>query len=225
MLRALDVSREQQHRLVQDAAHELRTPLTSIQANIDWLSRAEDLDPEARRETLQAVRRELDELNGVITEIIELATDQHGLPEFRPIDLADTASDAVEQFVRRSDRRVDIAVQPSPVNGDEEALQRAIGNLLTNADKYSPLGPAITIEVTDGRVTVSDSGSGIAPGDRDHVFDRFYRSDDARSTVGSGLGLAIVRGIVEAHGGTVDVGDSPTGGAVVGFTIPPRSTR
>ena len=225
MLRALDVSREQQHRLVQDAAHELRTPLTSIQANIDWLSRAEDLDPETRRETLRAVRRELDELNGVITEIIELATDQHGLPEFRPIDLADTASDAVEQFARRSDRRVDIATQPSPVNGDEEALQRAIGNLLTNADKYSPLGPAITIEVTDGRVTVSDSGPGIAPGDRDHVFDRFYRSDDARSTAGSGLGLAIVRGIVEAHGGTVDVGDSPTGGAVVGFTIPPRSTR
>jgi two-component system sensor histidine kinase MprB len=57
MLRALDVSREQQHRLVQDAAHELRTPLTSIQANIDWLSRAEDLDPETRRETLRAVRR------------------------------------------------------------------------------------------------------------------------------------------------------------------------
>ncbi len=225
MLRALDVSREQQHRLVQDAAHELRTPLTSIQANIDWLSRAEDLDPETRRETLLAVRRELDELNGVITEIIELATDQHGLPEFRPIDLADTASDAVEQFARRSDRRVDTTVQPSPVNGDEEALQRAIGNLLTNADKYSPLGPVITIEVTEGRVTVSDSGPGIAPDDRAHVFDRFYRSLDARSTAGSGLGLAIVRGIVEAHGGTVDVGDSPTGGAVVGFTIPPRATR
>jgi two-component system sensor histidine kinase MprB len=161
----------------------------------------------------------------VITEIIELATDQHGLPEFRRIDLADTASDAVEQFARRSDRRVDITAQPSPVNGDEEALQRAIGNLLTNADKYSPLGPPVSIDVTDGRVTVCDSGPGIAPGDRDHVFDRFYRSVDARSTAGSGLGLAIVRGIVEAHGGTVDVGDSPTGGAAVGFTIPPRSTR
>lgn len=223
MLRALDVSREQQHHLVQDAAHELRTPLTSIQANIDWLSRADDLDPETRQETLRAVRRELDELNGVITEIIELATDQHGLPEFRPIDLADTAADAVAQFAARSSRTVDLTSTASPVDGDDEALQRAIGNLLTNADKYSPHGPPVSIDVADGRVTVSDRGPGIAPDDRSRVFDRFYRADDARSTPGSGLGLAIVRGIVEAHGGDVFVADAPGGGAAVGFTIPPTT--
>jgi two-component system sensor histidine kinase MprB len=221
MLRALDLSREQQHRLVQDAAHELRTPLTSIQANIDWLARAPDLDVETREQTLGAVRRELDELNGVINEIIELATDQHGLPELRPIDLSDTAAAAVEQFSGRSDRPVDVTTRPSPVAGDDDALQRAIGNLLTNADKYSPSDLPISIDVADGIVTVSDRGAGIAPADRSLVFDRFYRSDDARSTAGSGLGLAIVRGIVEAHDGTVFVGDAPGGGAAVGFALSP----
>jgi two-component system sensor histidine kinase MprB len=220
MLRALDVSREQQHQLVQDAAHELRTPLTSIQANIDWLSRASDLDAETRQETLLAVRRELDELNVVITEIIELATDQHGLPELVPIDLADSAAAAVDQFLVRSDRDVAVSAEPSPVDGDDDALQRAIGNLLANADKFSPSGTQIALEVQDRRLTVTDGGPGIAPDDRARVFDRFYRADDARNTAGSGLGLAIVRGIVEAHGGDVFVDDAPGGGAAVGFSLP-----
>jgi two-component system sensor histidine kinase MprB len=221
MLNALDLSRDQQHRLVQDAAHELRTPLTSIQANIDWLTRATELDAGTREETLRAVRRELDELNGVINEIIELATDQHGLPEFHPIDLGDVASAAVASFTGRSDRPVNLAIEPTMVTGDADALQRAIANLLSNADKFSPPGAPITVEVIDGSVAVGDSGPGIAPIDRSRVFDRFYRSDDARATAGSGLGLAIVRGIVEAHGGKVRVGDAPSGGALVGFTLPP----
>jgi two-component system sensor histidine kinase MprB len=111
------------------------------------------------------------------------------------------------------------------VTGDADALQRAIANLLSNADKFSPPGAPITVEVNNGSVAVGDSGPGIAPVDRARVFDRFYRSDDARATAGSGLGLAIVRGIVEAHGGDVHVGDAPSGGALVGFTLPPPVSR
>jgi two-component system sensor histidine kinase MprB len=99
-------------------------------------------------------------------------------------------------------------------------LDRAIGNLLENAHKWSPPGAPIRLTLAGGELAVHDRGPGIAAGDREKVFDRFYRSIDAQNTPGSGLGLAIVKQTVEVHGGSVFVGDSPDGGAVVGFRLP-----
>lgn len=220
MLRALDVSREQQRRLVQDAAHELRTPLTSIKANVDWLDQAQDVDEATRSQTLAGVRRELVELNDVITEIIDLATDRHELPPFQSVDLAQAAEAAVDRFRARSDRTVTLHATSSTVEGDPEALRRAVTNLLSNADKYSPPSAPIRVDVKAGGVWVSDRGGGIPPEDRARVFDRFFRRDADRAQPGSGLGLSIVAGIVEAHGGTVGVGDAEGGGALVGFQLP-----
>ena len=220
MLAALQTSEEQQRRLVQDAAHELRTPLTSITANVDWLMRAPDLDAEARGETLQSVRRELTELNEVIAEIIELATDSRQAPELESIDLAAVVAGAVEHFEQRSGREVRTTAQPASVMGDSDSLSRAVTNLLSNADKYSPAGAVIEVDVGPGGVYVSDAGPGIPTADRGRVFDRFYRRDEDRSKPGSGLGLSIVAGIVEQHGGEVRVDDASLGGARVGFSIP-----
>lgn len=221
MLRALDLSRVQQQRLVQDAAHELRTPLTSIKANIDWLSRAERLDTETRANTLASVRAELGELNDVITEIIELATDSHELPPFTAVDLALVAEAAAGRFRARSGRPVDLRLESTTVEGDPDSLRRAIGNLLSNADKYSPPGAPVTVEVQDGAVWVSDHGEGIPENDRALVFDRFYRRRADQSQPGSGLGLSIVASIIDAHHGTVGVGDAEGGGAKVGFQLDP----
>ena len=99
-------------------------------------------------------------------------------------------------------------------------LDRALGNLVENANKWSPDGAGIEVRVADGEVAVRDYGPGIAPADRPFVFDRFYRATDARSMPGSGLGLAIVKHIVDAHGGEVWVRDAVGAGAIVGFTIP-----
>lgn len=220
MLQALEVSRAQQHRLVQDAAHELRTPLTSIKANVDWLAHADRVDPATRTETLVGVQAELTELDGLIAEIIELATDRHALPPFQPIDLSDVAHDAVERFRLRSSRPVRLDSEPSRVSGDADALRRAITNLLTNAEKYSPDGAPIAVEVRAGGVWVSDQGAGIPQVDRERIFDRFYRRESDRSRPGSGLGLAIVAEIVRAHDGTVHVDDAAGGGARVGFALP-----
>ncbi len=220
MLDALRSSQEQQHRLVQDAAHELRTPLTSITANVDWLVRAPDVDSQTRSETLGGIRRELGELNDVIAEIIELATDRHAPPSLVPTDLVAVVESAVDQFRRRSGRTVSVTAAPAMVRGDADALERAVTNLLSNADKYSPAPAPVAVEVGPDGVYVIDAGPGIPESDRHLVFSRFYRRDEDRAKPGSGLGLSIVAGIVEQHGGTVAVADAPQGGARVGFRIP-----
>ena len=106
------------------------------------------------------------------------------------------------------------------VLGRPRMLERAIANLVENAVKYSTAGSPITIEVSQRSVMVTDVGPGIASRDLPHIFDRFYRSDEARAAQGSGLGLAIVRQIVERHGGEVLARNNPTGGAAVGFQLP-----
>ena len=223
MLAELDLSREQQRRLVQDAAHELRTPLTSITANVDWLARVDDVDAEVRTETMRSVRRELGELNLVITEIIELATHRRELPDVEAHDLADVAREAVASYWERTGREVVVRASGSPVLGDADALGRAVDNLLSNADKYSPAVAPVAVDVGDGELWVTDGGGGIPEPERARVFDRFYRREEDRARPGSGLGLSIVAGIVGAHDGEVEVTDASGGGARVGFRLPPRT--
>lgn len=217
MLGELRLSQEQQRRLVQDAAHELRTPLTSIKANVDWLLRARGMDEDTRQDTMQSVGSELNELNVLIDEIIDLAIDRHELPPFEQLDLADVADAAVARFRTRVDRDVHVEASSTVVLGDFDTLRRAIANLLSNADKYSPAGTPIVVEIGNGGVWVSDQGSGIPTNERSRVFDRFYRGTANQSQPGSGLGLAIVSSIVEAHGGRVLITDAVGGGARVGF--------
>ena len=103
--------------------------------------------------------------------------------------------------------------EPSDVLGVGERLDRAVTNLLDNAGKWSPPGGTVDVEVAAGTVVVSDRGPGIDAGDRERVFDRFYRTPTARTTPGSGLGLAIVRQVATVHGGTVRVERAAGGGA------------
>ena len=220
MLGALRLSQEQQRRLVQDAAHELRTPLTSVTANVDWLARASDLDEQTRRETLSGIGRELRELNDLMSEIIQLATHSRETPSMVETDLTAVVRDAAARFTRRTDRVLDVSASPVVVRGDADSLDRAVTNLLSNADKYSPSNSPIALEVGPAGVFVDDAGPGIAPEETELVFHRFYRSAQHRSEPGSGLGLSIVEGIVGQHGGRVVVDRSRLGGARVGFTLP-----
>jgi two-component system sensor histidine kinase MprB len=99
-------------------------------------------------------------------------------------------------------------------------IERAIANVVDNALKYSPDGAAIDVVIDGTRLEVRDRGTGFAVVDLPHVFDRFYRSVEARTQSGSGLGLAIVQQAVERHGGTVWAVNRPDGGAIVGFELP-----
>lgn len=225
MLGALATSREQQQRLVQDAAHELRTPLTSLRANIELLRRAPDLPAVERDEVLASVNDELVELSELFTELIELATDSRDDEPDVVVDLPTIVEEAVGRFRRRSDREVIVTrgpagTDPTRVLGNVAQLERAVTNLLSNADKFSPPGAPVEVVVGTTEVRVRDHGPGIPAFERDRVFDRFYRSPTTRTLPGSGLGLAIVRQVVIRHGGRVWVADVPGGGAEVAFSLP-----
>jgi two-component system sensor histidine kinase MprB len=221
MLAALEESRSQQRRLVRDAGHELRTPLTALRTNIELLVRAHDLPPDTRRRLLDDVTFELEQLSKLVSEVVELASatgPSDEVPEL--IQLDELASSVAHRFERRTDHEIVVASQPTNVLGQRGQLERAISNLIDNAIKWSPRDEAVGVVVGAGRVSVVDHGPGIDETDRSRVFDRFYRSDIARTTPGSGLGLAIVQQIVQDHDGSVFVEEGDDGGAIVGFELP-----
>ncbi|HUR76078.1 MAG TPA: HAMP domain-containing sensor histidine kinase, partial [Sporichthya sp.] len=213
MLSAVERSRELQRRLVGDAGHELRTPLTSLRTNLDLLAQAEGrtgLSPTDRAELLSDVRAQVEELTGLVGDLVELTRDEVDRFEGRELDMAEILSIAIERARRRAPTvEFDVTIRPWTVFGDARALERAVLNLLDNAGKWSPPGGTVTVRLTDGVITVADQGPGISVEDLPFVFDRFYRSDESRTMPGSGLGLAIVRQAAERHGGSVTADRAP----------------
>ncbi|WP_237745030.1 sensor histidine kinase [Kribbella catacumbae] len=240
MLAALARSQDRQRRLVGDAGHELRTPLTSIRTNLDLLAQADKrggLRPEDRQQLLEDVRAQMDELTTLIGDLTELARDTPQVRDAELIELSNVVEDAVIKVRRRaSGIDWDVELSPFPVWGDERLLGRAVTNLLDNAAKYSvpdssarlheggPLG-RVTVRLLDGVLTVTDSGPGIAEADLPHVFERFYRSSEARSRPGSGLGLAIVKHAAEQHGGMIYARNAPAAGAQFTLWLPHAATQ
>ena len=220
MLDALERSRADQTRLVQDAGHELRTPLTSLRTNLDMLARYPDLGAEERTEMLAAVRAEAEELTTLVNEIVQLASGEADDVEPEEVGLAAVVADVVRRVERRTGRAVTLVADDSTVMVRRAALARAVSNLLDNAVKFSPVGTSIDVTVTAGTIAVADRGPGVAPADRDRIFDRFHRAEASRTLPGSGLGLAIVADTAAAHGGSTFVAERPGGGAVIGLRLP-----
>lgn len=225
MLDALAMSRRQQRDLIQDASHELRTPLTSLTTNVEILQRRiAALDDSQRDEILADIRHELGELTDLTTELVELATDHDRADEPKTRLLLSTVAERVAQRTRRrTGRRVDVVTHGDiAVAANGSAVERALANIVGNANKFSPADTPIEIVVSPGVVEVLDRGLGVDEEDLPRVFDRFYRATGARNTPGSGLGLAIVRQIIDAHSGEVWARRRPDGGTAVGFRLPMR---
>ncbi len=226
MMLALDASQQRQRQLVADAGHELRTPLTSLRTNIELLGQAtersdRELSIEQRREIMDDVRAQLGELTTLVGDLVELARDEplHRAPE--PLDLVDVVEQAVERVRPRAGGLVlDVRLEHWDVIGEAHVLERAVTNLLDNAVKWSPEGGTVTVRLRDGVLTVRDEGPGIAAEDLPHVFERFFRSTEARTMPGSGLGLSIVHQAAVRHGGSVRAESPPSGGTVVTFELP-----
>jgi two-component system sensor histidine kinase MprB len=212
MVDALRRSRAQQHQLVLDAGHELRTPLTSLRTNVGLLDHP-DLDPETRAALVADIRAEVVELTNLSIELVELASDRH--PEERPTVVAvDELIDRVAERARkRSGQTIVVGGTAWTMTARAGQLERAVQNLVDNATKWNPPSQPIEVTSSPGEIRVRDHGPGVAEAERELVFERFYRSDAARTTPGSGLGLAIVRQIVAGHGGTVRVEQAVGGGA------------
>lgn len=221
MVDRLSSSRRQQRQLITDASHELRTPLTSLRTNAELLER-DQLNADQRRSAISGIQVEVHELTSLVSELVELATDQASNTEDpESVVLAELARDVADLARQRTGRTIIVnASSDEPVIARPHMAQRAITNLVDNALKYSPSDSPVEVAVTRTSVEVRDYGTGIAPEDQPHVFDRFYRAAAARNEPGSGLGLAIVQQIVDRHGGRVWARNRDDGrGAVVGFDI------
>ena len=199
MLGALEESTKAQRQLVADASHELRTPLTSLRTNFEVLMSDRELEPDERRRLL-----------------IELARGDQLPAEPEDVRLDLVAADAVERIRRdRPGVTFNTDLHESIVRGVPSSLERAIGNVLDNAAKWSRPGGEVDVNVDGATVIVRDYGPGIDESDLPFVFDRFYRSSSARTMPGSGLGLAIVRQVAAAHGGEVVAERAEGGGTRV----------
>jgi two-component system, OmpR family, sensor histidine kinase MprB len=216
MLAALEESTQAQRQLVADASHELRTPLTSLRTNFEVMMSDRELEPEERRRLLDDVVEQIGEMTTLIAELIELARGDQLPSELEDVRLDLVAQDAVERTRRdRPGVTFNAELHESVIRGVPASLERAIGNVLDNAAKWSTPGGEVDVRVEDATVTVRDRGPGIDEADLPYVFDRFYRSPSARGLPGSGLGLAIVRQVAEAHGGAVVAERAEGGGTRV----------
>ena len=220
---AVERSEDQQRQLVLDASHELRTPLTSLRTNTEVLKRVDELDPDTRAQLLDDVLTQLTELTTLVGDLAELARGEHQVEpptRFRLDQLVDdlVAVDATHARTRSIEIVADL--DACWVKARRDRLARAIGNLIDNAIKWSPDGGEIEVTVADGVVEVRDHGPGIATEDLPKIFDRFYRSPEARAMPGSGLGLAIVSQVVAEEGGSVAARQAEGGGALLRLELP-----
>lgn len=220
MLAALDRSRADQQRLVQDAGHELRTPLTSLRTNLDVLRRHPDLEPTMRDRIVADLHAETDELVALVNEVVAAATGAGEQDAPEPIVLGALARTVADRVARRSGREVRVDADELVVVAPKALVERAITNLLDNAAKFDQTGGPIDVIACGGTVEVADRGPGIPAGEADQVFERFHRAAEARTMPGSGLGLSIVRDVAERNGGSVWATNREGGGARVGFSLP-----
>lgn len=231
----LDAERSQTRAaLFSSVTHDLRTPLASIKAAVtSLLQRDIDLAEDERQELLTTVREETDRLNRLIGNILELAKVRAGAltPAREPIAL-DEVVEAVLHRMEPSLRnvRVRTILREAPeVPADPVQIDQVLSNLIENAARYSPSGGEIVVSVAPWHSTVQvrivDQGPGIAPEERQRVFEAFARGPGSDRGGGSGLGLAIARAIVLAHGGRIWIEGAPGSGTAVVFELPIREAR
>jgi heavy metal sensor kinase len=230
MLDRLEQGVKDKQRLVADASHELRTPLAVMRAELDVSLRADDL-PAPARDVLESTREEVDRMSRTVNNLLTLAqVDEGRLALLRErVQLADAieaAARPLRPLAKARAIRLDVDGEPCEANADPQRLHQALTNYIENAIKFSE--PGGSVRVTGWRrngevgVTVADDGPGIPPDAAAHVFERFYRVDQARGrdAGGSGLGLAICSEIAAAHGGRVWVQSAPGRGSAFSLALP-----
>ena len=207
-----------------DASHELRTPLTTIRGFAELYRQGAAASPEQTARLVRRIEDEAARMGLLVEDMLLLARlDQERPLAHAPVDLRVIGADAAVNARRsRPNRRIDLEIEPGAgslvVIGDELRLRQVVTNLMTNALTYTPAESPLTVRLGPSKragfveLSVIDFGPGLDQEQIDHIFERFYRADSARTrrneddlSSGTGLGLAIVAAIVAAHGGTVDV--------------------
>jgi two-component system sensor histidine kinase CiaH len=221
---------ERQRAFVANASHELKTPLAVIRANVELVAREPNMPVDEQEEELRRVLAEIDDMTLLLNRLLEVAridrvassSAERALPVASAVvrDMQPLAADAGLQVTVTGDSAVTVT--------DGNTLRQVLRIVCDNAIAYTERGGRIDVSVqaddSMGRVTVTDTGIGIAGEDLPHVFERFWRADHSRSrnTGGAGLGLAIARMLVEAAGGSIQVASAPGAGTTVTIRLPLR---
>jgi two-component system OmpR family sensor kinase len=223
-------SEQRMRRFAADASHELRTPLTSVRGLAEYgLQQGGSASRDELLRLMTLIAREGDRMGRLVEDLLLLARFDAGRPlDLRPVDLASLAAEAVARGrVAGPGRPIALrAREPVIVRADEERVRQVIDNLIGNAIKHTPDGSPVTVTVTgvpgSGQLTVADRGPGMTREQASRVFERFYRTDDARTRArgGTGLGLAIAASLTAAHGGQIHVDTEPGQGSVFRVRLP-----
>jgi two-component system OmpR family sensor kinase len=251
MLASLEEAYQRQQRFVADASHELRAPITSIRCNLDLLAIASDLPAQEAQAALADARAEAERMGRLVNDLLILARiddmqqtksvvvdgDKHYQAPLKKIDLDSLLLDVYRQYRHVESGELEerghtgprLSLQhitPIQVSGDADQLKQAIVALIDNALKYTPsqgyVYLSLNLESDYALLKISDSGIGILPEDLPHIFERFYRADQARTreSGGSGLGLAIAQSIVQDHKGSIEVESVPGKGSTFTIKLP-----
>ena len=218
-----------------DASHELRTPLTSVRGLAEYgLQQGSHASADELLRLMSMIQREASRMTRLVEELLLLARYDSGRPlELAPVDLASIAAEAAQHArAAHAGREVTLhAAEPAVVLADAERIRQVIDNLIGNAIQHAPPPSPVTITVTADqggvRLTVADQGPGMTAEQASHVFERFYRTDDARTRTrgGTGLGLAIAASLTAAHGGQITVDTRPGDGAAFHLWLPKAQSR
>ncbi len=214
--------------LLSSVSHDLRTPLATIQgAASSLLDTGSVIDAGTRSELTQSIHDEAERLNRLVTNLLEMTRLQSGATQLKKewLDIEEVIGSALRHMASQLNGRplhmqlpADLPLAPF----DGVLIEQVLINLIDNAEKYSPPGTPIDIAASASdaglRISISDRGAGLATGDEQRVFERFYRAD--ASHAGAGLGLTICKGIIDAHGGRIQAFNRAGGGATFAFTLP-----
>ena len=228
-LENLDKSRNQ---FVSNASHELKTPLATMKIMLETMIYQPDMPQEVRQEFMEDMNHEIDRLTGIITDLLTLTRmdNKSDAMKVEEIDLSALTEETVHLLTPAAEKRgqrLESSVTPGlRLRGDRSKLNQVLYNLTDNAMKYTQDGGTIRVSLAESADAliwiVEDNGVGIPEEDQEHIFDRFYRVDKARSreTGGTGLGLSIVRQLVNMHGGRIAVESEPGMGSRFTVTLP-----
>ncbi len=236
LLARMQESKRQQTRFVSDASHELRTPISVIQGYVNMLDRWGKEDESVLEESIEALKHESEHMKELVEQLLFLARGDSGRNTLKCIqfDLSEVMKEVWEESMMIDDQHRYVydtlpdGACPVMLYGDQAMIKQSIRIFVQNAAKYSASGDVIKLAVRqEGKsiqYMVQDEGIGMQSADVVHIFERFYRSDEARNenTGGSGLGLSIVKWIVDAHDGTIDVLSRPDFGTRFTVSFPIR---
>jgi two-component system OmpR family sensor kinase len=228
MLERLDNFFQAQVRLSADVSHELRTPLTVIRGNIDLLRGGAASNPDELSEALSIIDGELDRMSRIVADLLLLSQADAGLSlRMQPVELDTIILDVYRQAqVVANGVNIQLGHEDQAiVQGDHDRLEQLLINLVTNAIKHTPASGTVTLSLYREpewvRVTVTDTGRGIAPNALPHIFERFYQAKDSDQK-GTGLGLSIAQWIAQAHGGQITVSSELGRGSAFTLWLPTK---